>query len=168
VLWGEMLLRFLQAVRGEQELDMAVRDESLGNNTRSLHELADWKCSWVVDVVAAAAAEHDELDGLGEDVTGTNPCNLPPVWRTTACCCKMGTMLLDRTLYEDDADQTLVWKIQIQQNQSRMHYDDNNSGQKFSLFGSRRSSSSKHCKRRAKKREDDREVTRATLFCTGS
>jgi len=32
----------------------------------------------VVDVVAATA-EHDELDGLEEDVTGTNPCNLPPV-----------------------------------------------------------------------------------------
>jgi hypothetical protein len=81
----------------------------------------------------------------------------------------MGTMLLDRTLYEDDADQTLVWKIQMQQNQSRIHSDDNNSRQKFSLFGSRiSSSSSKHCKRRAKKREDDGEVTRATLFCTGS
>jgi hypothetical protein len=134
----------LEAVRGEQELDMAVRDESMGNNTLSLHELADWKCSWVVDVVvAAAAAEHDELDGLNEDATGTNPCNLPPVWRTTACCCKMGTMLLDSTLYEDDADQTLVRKIQTQQNQSRMHCDDNNSRQKFSLFDS--SNSSKHC-----------------------
>lgn len=126
-----MFLRFLEAVRGEQELDMAVRDESMGNNTLSLHELADWKCSWVVDV---AAAEHDELDGLEEDVTGTNPCSLPPVWRTTACCCKMGTMLLDSTLYEDDADQTLVRKIQMQQNQSRMQCDDNNSRQKFSLF----------------------------------
>jgi hypothetical protein len=143
---------------------MAVRDESLGNNTLSLHELADWKCSWVVDVVVAAAAEHDELDGLEEDVTGTNPCSLPPVWRTTACCCKMGTMLLDGTLYEDDADQTLVWKIQMQQNQSKMHGDDKNPPQKFSLFGRR--SRSKHCKRRAKKREDDGEVTRATLFCT--
>jgi hypothetical protein len=36
-----MLLRFSEAVRGEQELDMAVRDESMGNNTLSLHELAD-------------------------------------------------------------------------------------------------------------------------------
>ncbi len=41
LLWGEMFLRFLEAVRGEQELDMAVRDESMGNNTLSLHELAD-------------------------------------------------------------------------------------------------------------------------------
>jgi hypothetical protein len=32
----------------------------------------------VVDVVVAAA-EHDELDGLEEDVTGTNPCSLLPV-----------------------------------------------------------------------------------------
>jgi hypothetical protein len=43
-------------------------------------------------------------------------------------------MLLDSTLYEDDADQTLVRKIQMQQNQSRMQCDDNNSRQKFSLF----------------------------------
>lgn len=46
----------------------------------------------------------------------------------------MGTMLLDSTLYEDDADQTLVRKIQMQKNQSRMQCDDNNSRQKFSLF----------------------------------
>jgi hypothetical protein len=36
-----MLLRFLEAVRGEQELDMVARDESPGNKTLSLHELAD-------------------------------------------------------------------------------------------------------------------------------
>jgi hypothetical protein len=33
----------------------------------------------VVVVIVAAAAAHDELDGLEEDVTGTNPCSLPPV-----------------------------------------------------------------------------------------
>jgi hypothetical protein len=85
-----MLLTFLEAERWEQKL-MAVRDESLGNNTLSL-QLADWKGSWVVVVVVAAAA-HDEVDGLEEDVTGTNPCSLPPVWGTTACCCNMDTMV---------------------------------------------------------------------------
>jgi len=32
-----------------------------------------------VVVVVVAAAAHDELDGLEEDVTGRNPCSLPPV-----------------------------------------------------------------------------------------
>lgn len=98
-----MLLTFLEAERREQKL-MAVRDESLGNNTLSL-QLADWKGSWVVVVVVAAAA-HDELDGLEEDVTGTNPCSSPPVWGTTACCCNMNTMVQNRTLYEDNSNHT--------------------------------------------------------------
>jgi hypothetical protein len=80
----------------------------------------------------------------------------------------MDTMEQNRTLYEDNSNHTLVYKTQMQQNKSTMECDDNLShkilDKSSRTLAATGAINSRYCTQRATKREDDGEITAATLF----